>query len=49
MVTPFIAHPPGSQNNDTYRQFVELQRLLGEMTLKLEELEDRLALLEAAP
>lgn len=25
---PFVAHPPGTQNKDTYRQFVELQRYL---------------------
>ena len=30
-VTPFIAHPPGDQNADTYRQFVELQRYIGRL------------------
>ncbi len=49
MVMPFIAHPPGLQNKDTFRQFEELQTLLSELMLKLEELEARIASLEAAP
>ena len=36
MAERFIAHPPGEQPVDTYRQFVELQRYL-------EQLEDRIA------
>ncbi len=49
MVTPFIAHPPGTQNKDTFRQFEELQRVIRELMVKVEELEARIASLEAAP
>lgn len=35
MVKRFIAHPPGTQDADTYRQFVELQQYV-------QDLEDRI-------
>jgi hypothetical protein len=35
----FIAHPPGAQNTDTYRQFVELQRVIEQLRQRVEELE----------
>lgn len=35
----FVAHPPGSQNPETYRQFEELQRVINELLRRIEALE----------
>lgn len=36
MAKRFIAHPPGTQDTDTYRQFVDLQTVLADLEDRLE-------------